>query len=414
MSKLARVGVSFLTIALFGACGSNSDGDGAGGNGGINLGFGGNTGVGNTGNTGNTGNGTLDGGEVPITSDQVKSIKNQACAADSIEGEALPSVLELVVDTSSSMSQTAPGSRQSKWEVTRDALLEAVVGVDGPGLAASIGVGLIFYPNKQATINRQPGNTTDCVNTAAAIAPALLGGATAQQRTLVRNAIEQVQLERSTPTHDAYKYAFENAISKTNLSGRRFMVLVTDGAPTLSLGCMNQSGNLNEVDPDPIVEEIQRSADAGIKTFLIGSPGSESNRSWMSHAAVIGGTAPAGCKVDGPNYCHMDMTTEPDFSAALRNGLAQIAGQVNTCTYAFATPPSGQIISADNINVILTSSDGSTLVVRDDVGDCKKGWQLTSNQQILLCPDTCASVQSDPNISVDVLFGCQSLGEPPK
>jgi hypothetical protein len=186
------------------------------------------------------------------------------------------------------------------------------------------------------------------------------------------------------------------------------MLLITDGTPTLSLGCMNPSGSLSDQDPAPIVAEIQRAAAAGVDTFLIGSPGSEANRPWMSQAAVIGGTSKPGCNVNGPNYCHMDMTTAPNFSAALRDGLASVVGAINSCTYEFGTPPAGQTISANNITVTMSSGSNSTLVVRDDVGECTKGWQLTADKHILLCPDTCATVQADPLITVDVMFGCDS------
>lgn len=414
MSKLVPVGASLIALSILGACGSKSDDDNGGGSGGrINIGVGG--GVSLPGGGSGAGTGKLDGGQIPLTPQQVTTIKTQACAGESVEGEALPSILELVIDTSSSMRDTAPGTNQSKWEVTRAALLDAIVGsTTGGGLPASTAVGLIFYPNKMATINTSPGTVTDCVNTGAAIAPGLLGNGTAQQRSTLRTAIEQVQLAQSTPTNDAYKYAFENAITKTDLSGRRFMLLVTDGTPTLSLGCTNPTGSLNDVDPTPIVDEIRRSAAAGIKTFLIGSPGSERNRPWMSQAAVIGGTALPGCQEAGPNWCHMDMTKEANFSDALRKGLGTVVGQVKSCTYEFATPPSGETINANNINVIVSSGGKSELVVRDDVGDCKKGWQLTSSNQVLLCPETCDAVQSDVNMSVNVYFGCEAaLGEPP-
>lgn len=411
MPKLVVFGVSVAASVFLANCSSDLESGGGGTGGAINIGngTGSSIGVGNT-----SGVGTLDGGEVPITPADVATIKGQACAGESIQTEALPSVLELVVDTSSSMNDSARGGGGSKWDVTRAALLEAVVGVNGPGLPASIGVGLIFYPNKEVTpISRTATNVTACVNTGAMVPAQLLGNAGAPHRNLVRNAIEQVQLRQSTPTHDAYKYAFENGVSQTNLPGRKYMLLITDGTPTLSLGCMNPSGNLNDQNPQPIVDEIRRTAAEGIRTFLIGSPGSEANRSWMSQAAVIGGTAPMGCQVNGPNYCHMDMTTAPNFSDALRDGLAAVVGAINSCTYEFGTPPPGQTISANNINVTLTSGNQSTLVVRDDIGDCSKGWQLTPDNHILLCPETCARVQSDPLVTVDVMFGCQSLGTPP-
>ena len=361
------------------------------------------------------GNGSLNGGMVPLTKNEVDSIKNAACVGQAVEGESLPSVLELVIDVSSSMKDPAPGTNRSKWEETRDALITAVPGpTSGGGLGSGIGVGLLFYPNTKSTANASPTDITSCVNTSAIVPPALLGNNTGAQRTKVRDAIQQAVLQQSTPTHDAYKYAFENGIQKTKLPGKRFMLLITDGTPTLSLGCVNTSGNFNAVDPEPIVAQIQTAANAGVKTFLIGSPGSEGNRNWMSRAARIGGTALPNCSDNGPNYCHMDMTTAPNFGAELAKGLASVAGAITPCNYTFPPPPSGQTIDANLINVILTSSSGSQLAVRDDQGDCTQGWKLTTGNEIQLCPDTCKAVQQDASISVDVVFGCSSLATPPK
>jgi hypothetical protein len=409
MPKLVLFAVTVAASSFLYNCSSNVD-DGAGSGGGINVGSSTGTGAGVSVGANGGGTGTYDGGEIPITPAQVTAIKNQACAGESIQTEALPSVLELVIDTSSSMNQMAPGGGGTKWEVTRAALLDAVPGSNNsPGLPAGTGVGLIFYPNTNVNpVSRTAQPVTACVNTGAMVPAALLGDANGAHRGLIRNAIGQVQLQQSTPTHDAYKYAFENGISATNVPGRRYMLVITDGTPTLSLGCMNPSGSLSDQDPAPIVAEIQRVAAAGVKTFLIGSPGSEANRSWMSQAAIIGGTSKPGCNVNGPNYCHMDMTTAPNFSTALRDGLAAVVGAINSCTFEFGTPPPGQTISASNITVTMASGGQSTLVVRDDVGDCTKGWQLTADKHILLCPDTCATVQADPLITVDVMFGCES------
>ncbi len=111
------------------------------------------------------------------------------------------------------------------------------------------------------------------------------------------------------------------------------MVLITDGLPTLTLECMGDvddgggfggGGMPQPVDSQPIVDEISQAREDGVRTFLIGSPGSEGGREWMSEAAILGATAAAGCRLDGDPYRHMDMTTAPDFSAALRAGLRQI------------------------------------------------------------------------------------------
>ncbi|MFZ5891120.1 MAG: vWA domain-containing protein [Myxococcota bacterium] len=409
------------STVLFG-CGSSSGGDGiqiGNGQGGssITVGSGGaGVGLGSGGSDGSSGNGNqvFDGGQVPVTKAQVDSIKGQACAGPSVEGETLPAVLQLVVDVSSSMNQRPQGSNRTKWEITRDALISAIPGPANAtgGLSPSLAVGLLFYPNRAVTVSTTMQGTDACVNTSALIPAAALGDANGAQRTAIRNAFQQVQLQSSTPTHDAYKYAFENSVQTTNLPGRRFMLLITDGSPTLSLGCMNPSGMLSDVDPEPIVGEVMRTAAAQVTSFFIGSPGSEMNRNWLSRAAQIGGTATPNCSPDGPNYCHLDMTTASDFGAALKAGLDAIVGVVTPCTYTVPTPTSGTI-DPKKINVILTSGGNSTLIVRDDVGECTQGWQLTPDNEIMLCKDTCDQARS-AGMVVDVLFGCESLQNPPK
>jgi hypothetical protein len=381
------------------------------GSGGAGLSFGGATASGGLGSGAANG---FDGGILPITPDQKKLITDAACAGFLTEGETLPSVLQLVVDTSSSMRNRAPGSNNlTKWDVTRDALLDAIVGVTGSGLPASVAVGVLFYPNVEYEVKSTPQDLNVCVNTAAAVPIDLLGPQGAAHRTLIGNAISQVQLAQSTPTADAFGYALDNQLLPSKAIGKKFMLLITDGTPTLMKGCYNPEGRLNDVDPTPIVDEVTIAAQEEIKTFLIGSPGSEANRTWMSRAAVIGGTANAGCNVNGPNYCHMDMTTEPDFAAALKAGLARVVGQITPCTFTFADPPAGETIDANNINVIINSAGQSSLVVRDDMGTCTQGWQLTADNEILLCPDTCSQVKSDSGASVDVVFGCGALTEVP-
>lgn len=413
MFKYLGLGLPLIltaTLTCFG-CSSSEDDEGGGGsgNGGSAAGGGFNPG------SGGSAAGTFDGGHRPLTPDEEQAINSSACDGWSFEPELLPAALELVVDVSSSMNQRAPGSNQTKWEATRDALLDAITGdEDGGGLPASLSVGLVFYPNRQVNVSENEQDVSACVNTDASVPIAVLGGPTAGHRTRIREAIQDVELNQSTPTHDAYRYAFETEIGPSTAATDKYMLLITDGEPTLLLGCQNPSGQLNAVDPEPIVDEVQRAANDGISTFLIGSPGSENNREWMSRAAVIGGTAPDGCDEDGPNWCHMDMTTAPDFSAALRAGLATVTGAIAPCVATIPDAPAGQVIDYSKINVFVERpGEPSTLIIRDEVGDCSEGWQIVDNR-VELCSASCDLVQNNPDVTVNVRFGCASLPSDPE
>src|SRR5690606_37337808 len=181
---------------------------------------------------------TFDGGKRPLSEEELEELEAGSCAGWSAEGESIPSVLQLVVDVSSSMSQQAPGTNDSKWEVTRDALLEAIVGVNGTGLPGSVAVGMLFYPNVDG-VDATPGakDIDYCVNTEAMVPAAPLGAADGDHRNAVRQGIENVQLETSTPTYDAFSHALNFGLLPAELPGEKFMLLITDGQPTLAAGC---------------------------------------------------------------------------------------------------------------------------------------------------------------------------------
>lgn len=211
-------------------------------------------------------------------------------------------------------------------------------------------------------------------------------------------------------------------------TANKFMLLITDGAPTMSLGCINgvaggrNRGQVTDQPTQPIIDEIAAAKAMNIRTFVIGSPGSEMSsqggmdmRPWLSQAATAGGTATPGCSNTGPNFCHLDMTQAPDFGAALTAGLAGIAGQVvDACTFTLPAPPAGQMIDPNLTNLIITSADGSSkLVLPDNTGACTVGWQFSGTDKVVLCPDSCAEVKGNTSAHVQLVFGCEAGVVPP-
>jgi len=389
-----------------GAGGSSANGSG-GSAGTLNLNTGGSAG-GGLGTSGTTGDPMQDGGVVDLTDDQVNDLNGASCAGWSAEPETQPAVLQLVVDTSLSMDEPPGGGRgrnnnePTKWDITRDALQE-VLGT----LPEELAVGLFFYPNMETEGSDQPRPVAECVNLDEGIEVAPL---TDQHRENLIEIFDDTEPNGWTPTHGAYEHALESSLLPSDLPGNKYLLLITDGIPTLTHDCEGESnqGGAEPVDTDPIVDAIADARRAGVRTFLIGSPGSEDGRQWMSLAAIQGATARAGCQVDGAPYCHMDMTTAPDFGAALRAGLNQVTGEIS-CTYDVPEPPAGQTIDPNLVNLIVTTSSGtSQLVLPDSNGDCTEGWQLSGNQ-VVLCDGTCSRVQAD-GAALQLLFGCETGG----
>lgn len=348
----------------------------------------------------------LDGGTKELTPQQVDQIKNAECSGYNGEAEPAPAILEFIVDVSGSMRDPAPGGGGSKWDVTRAALLDAL-----DGLSASMAVGLQLFPTAE------PGPM--CVESVGTVGIEQLGAPGSAHRRDLADRINRAPLYNCTPTHDGYRFALTQSLEPYAGEGKKFMLLITDGAPTLSLDCM---GDGRTAEPtDPIVAEIAQAHGNGIGTFVVGSPGSERStdgddmRPWLSAAAREGGTPRADCSDSGPTFCHFDMSAETDFATALTEGLRDITGSVsNPCSFEIPSDAPSGTIDASKTNVIIEwGSAAPELVIRDDQGDCSEGWRVADNGQLELCGATCDRIKNDAAARVTLSFGCMS-GEVPE
>jgi hypothetical protein len=263
-------------------------------------------------------------------------------------------------------------------------------------------LGVTFYPNV-------PNDNKPCIDRRAAVGLAPLAASGSQQRQQIRSAFQRQNPQGGTPTHDAYRYAL-GEIGATAAVGSRFVVLITDGIPTYSLGCIGTGRQEDAVDPTPLVAEAASALSEGIRTFVIGSPGSESARESLSRMAEAGGTAPAGCSHTGrPNYCHFDMTRETDLGKGLANTLGAITGLALSCRYDIPEPPNGSLLDPAKVNVLFTPAGGAEELILQSPGQtCSEGWQYSAgNSQIQLCGSTCDRVRSS-NGGLTLQFGCST------
>ena len=397
------VAVSVLAW-LVGVWGCSSEGDN-GGNDSSGTGSSSSTDVLDWSDTGGTSGLSGDGGSVDLTDEQVEATLSAACAGFSLEPENIPGVLQIVVDISQSMHFEAPGGGGTKWDVTREALLSAI-----DALPPTLAVGLQTYPNSAAAMD---GANPGCVSERGLVPPALLGDPGSQQRAALADHLNAVELVLGTPTHDAYEYALANGLEQYTGGGDRFMLLITDGAPTQLLGCGELHGHEDPVDTDPIVASIAEAKAQGISTFIIGSPGSEGSsgldmRAWLSEAAIAGGTDSPSCTVAGPDFCHFDMSQATDFSQTLTSGLGAISAQVaKSCSFGLPQAPDGETIDPSLTAVVAEWGDGTNdLLLVDTQGDCSTGWTMNDAGEIVLCGESCAAIEADETSTITVVVGC--------
>lgn len=336
-----------------------------------------------------------------------------ACSGWTQEPESTGSVLEFIVDVSGSMDKTAPSTNgTTKWAATQAALKQAL-----QSLPQGIPVGLTFFPNMPLYASEFPRPVPACVDTKDNVAIAPMD---ANQKKRLVAALDAVQMNRNgaTPTHDAYSVALGELRATPEL-GRKYLLLITDGQPTQSLGCIGNGMTCFPEPTQPVVEAIASAVSSAdpIKTFVVGSPGSEKNdctnadvRDWLSAAARAGGTAAAGCSDSGPDYCHFDLSNDKlDFGKALADSLDGIIQGIITCDYAVPPPPSGQTIDTNLVNLIYQDGDGAfNLVLPSRSESCQVGWHYTdaAKTRIRVCDQTCKQLQNDGMAQVTLMFGC--------
>jgi len=196
------------------------------------------------------------------------------------------------------------------------------------------------------------------------------------------------------------------------------MLLITDGWPTFSENCVGNGTIESPVDPNPLVNAIYAARRAGVRTFIVGSPGSQRTNSrgddarpWLSGAAEAGGTAARQCSHSGPDFCHYDMTRESNFGRALRDALDDIERRIVRCDVPLPDPPQSEALDPGRVNVVFTSNDGtSTVVARDDSQSCRTGWRYSNDQRsIVLCDATCGAVNGEIGSKLELVFGCESV-----
>jgi hypothetical protein len=255
-----------------------------------------------------------------------------------------------------------------------------------------------------------------------------------------------------TPTECAYNYALEQIRSwvapPAYAKSPRFMVLLTDGVPTVSSNCQSLGSILagtfpiDETEYGGLIATVANGTDtSGIKTYVAGVPGSDEPQGapydpmyMLSLLAAAGGTALPSCTPEpgtvnndsgaygtvNPRgtYCHYDLTTQSEFGAALQSAIGTIARNVVSCQYPVPPPPPPYVmLSTTDVDVTLSTSAGSNLLAQAPNDDCSQGgeWFYKSFDannlptEIDLCPATCDTAQSDLSAAVSIHFTC--LGE---
>lgn len=325
---------------------------------------------------------------------------SSACLSDTFEAEVEPANLLFQIDVSGSMNcapedsgcgvaDPTPGSR---WEVFKTQLTGAL-----DTLPETSSVGLMHYPTGKGTFS---GDPTGCVPQTADVPLAPLS----TSKPLVTAELAQIVPQGGTPTHDAVTAALAQ-LEQAAGTGAGFLVLATDGQATFCAGCdLFCTSDELAADNEILVQEVAAAASMGIRTFVLGAPGSEAYRGILSRVAAAGQTSVSpGCSDAGPTYCHYDMTTAPDFGAALSDALLAVGSKALSCVYDI--PPQDGTFDPTLVNVQLSSGSDTQTIPKDT--SHQAGWDYSADQQqVILYGAACDEAKAALNGSITILYGC--------
>ncbi|HWZ87995.1 MAG TPA: vWA domain-containing protein [Polyangiaceae bacterium] len=305
-----------------------------------------------------------------------------ACTGVSVEAEAVPVDLFIMMDRSQSMGLTLPNSTMTRW----DAVKAAVQSFASAPSAGAIGAGIGFFGQSGGA-----DDTLDC-NVAAYAKPAVAIGPLAMSGAALVSAIDKTPPAGLTPTVPALEGALSYAKAwATAHTGRAtVVVLVTDGFPTQ---CSKAPS------------DVAAAAQAGyadtpsIKTYVIGI--GDVAKFNLDNYAQAGGTKTAF------------LTDQANVSDTFLHALLNISDSTLACEYAIPKPSDPKLqVDPDKVQIVYTPASGEPLEVPKvpALGGCANapngGWfydDPAAPTKISVCPCTCSSFAAG---RVDVRLGC--------
>ena len=337
----------------------------------------------------------------------------EQCGTTSVKASFNAANVLLVIDKSSSMDDQPAGFELNKWDALKAALAPALAAVRD-----EMSFGLLLYPF--GTRDEIPVHCFEgCCEVPAgpgAIQVGIEPGASSAAK--VMSALEASAPGGGTPTAAALDaaLAYFTTGDGQSLKGDRFVLLATDGGPNcgprettcaadrctpnLDGLCPADQGNCCDgegsycLNDAAVVEKLEALAAAGVPTFVVGIPGTESYADYLNVFANAGGV---------PNP-----SAQPDYYAvSAEGGVDQLTRTfsditthlVRSCTVELgAGAPEKKLVNVAVDCAVVPFADGA-------------GWDIDGDSPttLVLRGDACEHVEREGARRIDVVYGCPTV-----
>ena len=216
-------------------------------------------------------------------------------------------------------------------------------------------------------------------------------------------SLNAVHPEGYSPIIGALTVSFTDLITERNSTRsseelNSLILLISDGKES----CLTTEQS------DAFLSETQRAfRDYGIRTVVIGGPGSESAKDWLSKLAIAGGSS--RCFTAEDAVCHWDLSASPNFATALQETLHTILnGEEMRCQFELDQQQEPLV----NLQLFSTSRlNGFTIPQLSGVSDrCVPGvdsWISSRNgKAVIVCGSYCDELLDDPTAELKLQLGC--------
>jgi hypothetical protein len=326
--------------------------------------------------------------------------------------------LYLVIDHSGSMNDAMLLESQTTNQSKYDAILESLHNVLF-AVGHRVNYGTALFPGFSNHEDCDVGEEIDSVKAGDSVTYARNGLDGPHLKNLM--AILEVNRPKGgTPTSATLTQLVPSLLA---LKGETSVILTTDGAPNCnadaectaatcianiegapqlsglkcdnSVNCCAPSGDYGPyscIDTDATLAPLQKLYENGIKTYVVGLPGTDAYRDSINRMADAGGTARVQKVETDPKYY------AAEDSEALTNALRTIATDLTiSCTLKLeSVPPDWSQVNVYFDNGIVKMND-------------KNGWKKVDDTTLEVKGDSCTALRSGDVFQVQVVFGCPTV-----